>query len=44
VRRIIADLTREGGYPPLLIDPIDFAALYRRNVAQQQQQETEAEA
>ena len=33
VRRLIADLTREGGYPPLLIDPIDFAALYRRNMA-----------
>jgi len=31
VRRLIADLTREGGYPPLLLDPIDFAALYRRN-------------
>jgi len=41
VRRLIADLTREGGYPPLLIDPIDFAALYRRNAAQQN---TEAEA
>lgn len=41
VRRLIADLTREGGYPPLLIDPIDFAALYRRN-AQKQQQEAEA--
>jgi len=36
VRRLIADLTREGGYPPLLIDPIDFAALYRRNAAKQQ--------
>jgi len=44
VRRIIADLTREGGYPPLLIDPIDFAALYRRNAEQGQQQENEAEA
>jgi len=43
VRRIIADMTREGGYPPLLIDPIDFAALYRRNVQQQQQQQ-ESEA
>ncbi len=44
VRRIIADLTREGGYPPLLIDPIDFAALYRRNAAQQQQEQQENEA
>lgn len=28
-RRMLAEVTREGGYPPLLIDPIDFAALYR---------------
>lgn len=31
-RRIIADMTRDGGFPPLLINPIDFAALYRRQV------------
>ena len=29
-RRIVADATRDGGFPPLMIDPIDFAALYRR--------------
>jgi preprotein translocase subunit SecB len=29
-RRIIADITREGGHPPLLIDPIDFVGLYRQ--------------
>lgn len=28
IRRLIADLTREGGFPPLLLDPIDFASLY----------------
>ncbi len=28
-RRIIAEITREGGFPPLLIDPVDFVALYR---------------
>jgi len=27
-RRIIADLTRDGGYQPLMINPIDFAVLY----------------
>ena len=27
-RRIIADATRDGGFAPLLLDPIDFAALY----------------
>lgn len=33
-RRIIADCTRDGGFPPLMLDPIDFGALY---MAQQQQ-------
>lgn len=28
-RQIIAEATRDGGFPPLLINPIDFAALYR---------------
>jgi preprotein translocase subunit SecB len=32
-RRLLAEVTREGGYPPLLIDPIDFAALYRAQLA-----------
>ena len=27
-RRIIAEVTSEGGYPPFLLDPIDFAAVY----------------
>jgi preprotein translocase subunit SecB len=29
-RRVIADVTRDGGFPPLLVNPIDFAELYRR--------------
>ena len=28
-RRIIADISAEGGFPPLRIDPVDFAALYQ---------------
>jgi preprotein translocase subunit SecB len=36
VRRIVGDLTREGGFPPLLIDPIDFASLYRQRLMQSQ--------
>jgi len=35
-RRIVADMTRDGGFPPLMIDPIDFAALYRQRLAQAQ--------
>lgn len=30
LRRLVADVTREGGFPPLLLDPIDFAGLYFR--------------
>lgn len=36
-RRIVSDLTRDGGFPPLLLDPIDFAELFRHHMAQQQQ-------
>ena len=35
VRQILADATRNGGYPPLYIDPIDFAQLYRQRLQQQ---------
>lgn len=33
-RRIVADATRDGGFPPLMLDPIDFAELYRRSKTQ----------
>ncbi|MFO1038915.1 MAG: protein-export chaperone SecB [Geminicoccaceae bacterium] len=36
-RRIIADCTRDGGFPPLMLDPIDFVALYRRRMQMQDQ-------
>jgi preprotein translocase subunit SecB len=34
-RRILADLTRDGGFPPLMVEPIDFALLYRQRMAPQ---------
>jgi preprotein translocase subunit SecB len=37
-RRVVADLTRDGGFPPLLLDPIDFMTLYRAQLAQQKAQ------
>ena len=43
VRRIISDLTRDGGFPPLNIDTVDFLALYRQEMvrrAQAQQAQT----
>jgi len=27
-RRVLADAVRDGGFPPLMLEPIDFAALY----------------
>jgi len=35
-RRIVADVIRDGGMPPLMIEPIDFSALYRAKQAEQQ--------
>ena len=35
-RQILADATRNGGFPPLLLDPIDFAALYRQRLGEGQ--------
>lgn len=37
-RRIVADVVRDGGMPPLMVEPIDFAALYRAKTAEMQQQ------
>jgi preprotein translocase subunit SecB len=36
VRRIISDVTRDGGFPPLNIDTVDFLALYRQELARRQ--------
>lgn len=35
-RRIISDVSRDGGFPPLLIDPIDFRNLYLKQKERQQ--------
>lgn len=37
VRRIVSDVTRDGGFPPLNLDNIDYVALYRQQLAQRQQ-------
>lgn len=34
-RRIIADVTSEGGFPPFMLDPIDFAGVYAARKAQE---------
>jgi preprotein translocase subunit SecB len=43
VRHVIADVTRESGFPPLMLDPIDFGSLYAQKLAQAKAQ-TEADA
>jgi len=35
-RQIIADVTRNGGFPPLMIDPIDFTQMFAQRVAEEQ--------
>jgi preprotein translocase subunit SecB len=39
-RRVVADAVRDGGFPPLMLDPIDFASLYMQRAAQMQAQGT----
>ena len=43
LRRLVADITREGGYPPLLLEPIDFGALYLRRQQQRAQAPVKAD-
>jgi len=41
-RRIISDVTRDGGFPPLNLDTVDFLALYRQEVQRQAAAQAEA--
>lgn len=41
-REIIATAVRNGGFPPLLLDPVDFVSLYRQKMAQMQPAEPPA--
>ena len=34
-RQILADATRNGGFPPLMLDPIDFAGMYQKRMQAQ---------
>jgi preprotein translocase subunit SecB len=36
-RQIVADASRNGGFPPLLIDPVDFVAMFRQQMANEGQ-------
>lgn len=41
-RRVISDVTRDGGYPPLMLDNVDFAALYRQKLNDMRAQQANA--
>ena len=43
-RRVIADAVQDGGFPPLMLDPIDFGALYMQRAAQAQAELGEGQA
>ena len=44
LRRIVSDVTRDGGFPPLNLENIDFLALYRNEIARRAQSEGEKTA
>lgn len=40
IRRIVSDVTRDGGFPPLNLEQIDFLAIYRQQLAQRMASQT----
>ena len=42
LRRIVSDVTRDGGFPPLNLDNIDFMALYRAELARRAAEQPQA--
>lgn len=44
LRRIVSDVTRDGGFPPLNLDTIDFLQLYRNELARRQAEANQEKA
>ncbi|MBQ0752155.1 MAG: protein-export chaperone SecB [Roseovarius sp.] len=44
IRRIVSDITHDGGFPPLNLENIDFVQLYRNEIARRQAQATAPKA
>ena len=42
LRRIVSDITRDGGFPPLNLENIDFLKLYRQEIERRKQEDKEA--
>jgi preprotein translocase subunit SecB len=40
LRRIVADITSDGGFAPLMLTPVDFASLYQQRILQNQDKDT----
>src|SRR3954471_20990552 len=38
-RQVLATITQQGGFPPLMMEPVDFAAIYQQNLKSLQQQQ-----
>ncbi len=38
-RNILADVTRDGGYPPLMLGPLDFAGMYQAKLKELEQEQ-----
>ncbi len=43
-RQVLASVTQQGGFPPLMMEPVDFAQVYMQNVAAAQAQQAAAGA
>ena len=43
VRRLISDTTRDGGFPPLMLNPVDFMGLYLKKKQDEQQEKAVSE-
>ena len=44
LRRVVSDITRDGGFPPLNLENIDFVSLYRNEIAKRQAESTPPKA
>ncbi|MBF9035949.1 protein-export chaperone SecB [Rhodobacterales bacterium HKCCE2091] len=44
IRRVVHDVTRDGGFPPLNLENIDFLSIYRNEIQRRQAAQTTADA
>ena len=44
LRRVVSDVTRDGGFPPLNLENIDFLSMYRAELARRQADQPKADA